>query len=361
MSGSPMNRNARPVTLLVTPHAEPAVVRLQEIVGKNSLEVFASNPIRVQGDKRTVLNKLRYYWVDPIVSMCRLLPRIHRYRQVICYYHRTGYWVGIYKLLFFRSNPQITVWVGFAPNRKLKGIKGWIKETLTRLGVSGHSVIICNSRPLMEAIKHRFPRVKDRLAFVKWGGGDPTEQHESGGADDRNPSSGVSYVFTGGRTNRDFETVLAAVGKLGCPAVFAVAKDYDFKDDVPSNVRILRGISSDTFQRFVSDAGIVVISLDRSDVSSGQVVLSRAMKEAKPIIVTKTAGIDDYVQDGKDALLVEPHDPIDLANKISMLLANKDLRQRLSTAARQKYESEFNSSTFARDILDVLSNIEGWR
>lgn len=352
----------KPGTLLISPQLERPIVRLQQLMGGDkSLKVFISNPIKVHGDRRGIVDRLKYYWVDPLLTMLRLLPRIHKYEQVICYYHRTGYWVGIYRLLFPKSKPSITVWIGFAPNVKLKGIKGWLKEKITYLAVRGHSVIICNSNPLIEVIRQRFPLVKDRLAFVRWGGGNPQECANYGGDQESTHVNNVGYIFSGGRMNRDFETVLTAVRELGCPAVFAVPGDHEFRGDIPENVKIYRDIPSERFLDLVSNATAVVIALERPDISSGQVVLAEAMKRARPIIVTKLAGIDDYVTDGREALFVQPHAPADLIEKIKILLADKRLRQKLSTSAYEKYKTSFNSDTFAQDIFTVLSDISDWK
>lgn len=362
MSTRHINSAKEPNTLCISPHLEPQIIRLQQLMGgEKSLKLLISNPVKVQGAKRGVLNRLRYYWLDPIFTMLRVLPRIHRYKQVICYYHRTGYWVGIYRLLFPKSNPLLSVWIGFAPAPKLKRIKGWLKEKLTYLALRGHSVIICNSNPLIEVTRQRFPLVKNALAFVRWGGEDLKMCYDNGGHQGSNTGNDVGYIFSGGRTNRDFETVLTAVRELGCPAVFVVAGEYKFKGHIPENVRVYRDISIEKFQRLVSDAGVVVIALDRPDMSSGQVVLSRAMQCAKPIIVTQLAGMDDYVIDGIDALFVQPHDSTDLIRKIRILLTDKELRQKLSASSYEKFKTSLNSDTFAQDIFTVLSKIDGWK
>jgi glycosyltransferase involved in cell wall biosynthesis len=59
-----------------------------------------------------------------------------------------------------------------------------------------------------------------------------------------------------------------------------------------------------------------VIALSRPEISSGQVVLSEAMRRDKAVVVTTVAGINDYVSDGQDALLVKPKDPVDLCNRL---------------------------------------------
>jgi glycosyltransferase involved in cell wall biosynthesis len=105
----------------------------------------------------------------------------------------------------------------------------------------------------------------------------------------------------------------------------------------------------------VKESRIVVLSLKRPDVSSGHVVLGRAMRFGKPLVVTATAGLEDYVTDGKDAVLVAPGDAEDLKAKLTALLEDAERRKELGQAARVTYERTFNSRVFAHDLFDAMT------
>ena len=280
--------------------------------------------------------------------MMRLVRRIWGYRLVICYYHRNGYWLGILKRLFGARHGLRLVWVGFAPNPPRPGLRGRVKEFITRQALLGCDLVICNTRPLMEAVSDRYTGVRGRLAFVRWGGGTgkpPPENLRDHG-----------YVFCGGRTNRDFDTVLEAVARVGVRTTLVVGEDTQFRREVPDFVTIHRNIPARQFQSLIEKAGIVVIALERPDISSGQVVLMQAMRCAKPIVISATAGIEDYVADGEDVLLFEPRSAEDLAACLKVLLEDARLRRAMGTAAGTTYEERFNSSAFARDLSDVLAD-----
>jgi hypothetical protein len=55
------------------------------------------------GGKRGLIAKLRFQWVDPVVTMLRMAPRVWRYHMVIAYYHRNGYSLGMLQGLLGRS------------------------------------------------------------------------------------------------------------------------------------------------------------------------------------------------------------------------------------------------------------------
>jgi hypothetical protein len=319
-----------PEILLITPQIEQTVVELRQLLeDQHSVEIHSSNLINVQGDKRGLVSRLRYYWLDPFLTMIRCALRVWRYQLVVTYYHRNGYWLGILGRLFRRRSSSRWVWIGFAPNPPKCGLLGWIKEYITYNALVGHDLIVCNSRPVIDMIKQRYPKVSDRVAYARWGG--------SGLAFAESVDRG--YIFCGGRTNRDFATVLEA----------------DFPAHVPEHVSIYRDISSESFERLIQEARIVVMALKRPDISSGQVVLNSAMQSAKPVVVTAIAGIDDYVTSGKDAILVAPGDVNDLKAKLALLLENPEQRKELGTAARLTFENSFNSKAFAGQLFDILT------
>ncbi len=56
----------------------------------------------------------------------------------------------------------------------------------------------------------------------------------------------------------------------------------------------------------------------------------------------------------EDCVVVEPHDPIGLANSILMLLQDNVLRGRLSRNARLLAENKLEWSVLARDLVTDL-------
>ena len=321
---------------------------VERLGGRERVAVFCSGAASVWGERRGALAKAAYYVLDPLMTMFRLARVVWRYQLVICYYHRNGYWLGVLKRLFGGRQGLRLAWVGFAPNPKRPGLRGRVKEFVTRQALLGCDLVICNTRPLLEAVAARYDGIRGRLAFVRWGGGTgkpPPENLRDGG-----------YVFCGGRTNRDFDTVLEAVTSLGVRTVLVVGETTRFRREVPDFVTVHRNIPAGRFQSLIEEAGIVVIALQRPDISSGQVVLMQAMRCAKPTVVSATAGIEDYVADGVDVLLFEPHSAADLTARLRLLLEDAELRRAMGAAAGATYDTRFNSAAFARDLSAVLAD-----
>ena len=75
-----------------------------------------------------------------------------------------------------------------------------------------------------------------------------------------------------------------------------------------------------------------------------------AMTLGKPIMITKTAGIIDYVGDGKTVLLVEPGNASQLKEKIFLVWKDVSLRRTLGTNARSKWPKEFTATAWEQSI-----------
>ena len=66
-----------------------------------------------------------------------------------------------------------------------------------------------------------------------------------------------------------------------------------------------------------------------------------AMGCGKPVIASRLGGLPWVVEDEITGLIVTPGDPMDLAEKMTRLMDDRSLRQRMGRAGREKFEAEF--------------------
>jgi sugar transferase (PEP-CTERM/EpsH1 system associated) len=71
-------------------------------------------------------------------------------------------------------------------------------------------------------------------------------------------------------------------------------------------------------------------------------VVIEAMAAGLPVVATAVGGTPEVVIDGETGLLVPPSDPEALANALSKLLREPDLRQRMGQSGRQRAFEQFN-------------------
>lgn len=78
-----------------------------------------------------------------------------------------------------------------------------------------------------------------------------------------------------------------------------------------------------------------------------------AAAAGRPTVTTDMPGCRDAIIAGKTGLLVRPHDAVDLADKLQMLIENPELRARMGKAARLFAEAQFDIHVIASQHLTI--------
>jgi glycosyltransferase involved in cell wall biosynthesis len=116
--------------------------------------------------------------------------------------------------------------------------------------------------------------------------------------------------------------------------------------------------------RFLGDVGDVVPYLRAADafvLPSSTEGLSNALLEAMaaglPVVATAVGGALDLIEDGRSGRLVAPGQPIALADALSSLLADADLRERLGSRARERVTSDYSLPVVAGRLLHLYREL----
>ena len=78
------------------------------------------------------------------------------------------------------------------------------------------------------------------------------------------------------------------------------------------------------------------------------------MRAGKPCIGCNAGGIPEVIQDKKTGLIVEPDSPAELAEAISLLVDNPQMRKEMGLRGRKLYEEKFSEAIFAQRIEDSI-------
>ena len=79
----------------------------------------------------------------------------------------------------------------------------------------------------------------------------------------------------------------------------------------------------------------------------------------RPIITTNSYGCKDTVDDGENGFLIPPKDEIALAEKLRLLINNKQLREQMGAKSRQKAEREFSIDTVIARHMEIYHHLAG--
>lgn len=101
------------------------------------------------------------------------------------------------------------------------------------------------------------------------------------------------------------------------------------------------GLIQDPFAAGVYDAADIVCQVSRWQEAFGW-VLAEAMAFKKPVIGTTVGGIPEIIQDGKSGYLIDPGEPEHLAERLTQLLSNDELRKQMGEAGCDTVKTKFD-------------------
>ena len=104
-------------------------------------------------------------------------------------------------------------------------------------------------------------------------------------------------------------------------------------------------------------ASVFVLSLHDTIHAGGINSLLEAMATARPVVVSRSRGIADYVCDGETALVVEPGDAAGMERAIRRLLEDPAEARRLGENARRFVVEHCRNERYARDLAAILRDV----
>jgi glycosyltransferase involved in cell wall biosynthesis len=88
-------------------------------------------------------------------------------------------------------------------------------------------------------------------------------------------------------------------------------------------------------------------------------VLLEAMQHSLPVVSTFEGAIPDVVEDGITGFLVPQKNVNALADRLEILIKDADLRKKMGSAGRDKYEREFTLKKFENRMVEILQEVCG--
>ena len=86
-------------------------------------------------------------------------------------------------------------------------------------------------------------------------------------------------------------------------------------------------------------------------------VILEAMASKVPVVASAVGGIPEMIQEGKSGFLVPAKEPASLAKKLSVLIADKGLRESMGETARRQVEETFSETEMIRKTEQVYLDL----
>lgn len=234
---------------------------------------------------------------------------------------------------------------------------------LTSFIVKNSNRIVVVSRDLARKLARFCPRADGKLVVA------PMGINAWFGSGSRDAEHGRTALFIGRLVKIKGLDVLLRAAKIAGDVRVVVAGDgpqraelEDLARSLSVRAEFLGRVGRQQKRELLSSCDLVVIPsrrLNGRDEGLPTVCLE-AMAAGRPIIASRAGGLPEVIADGQNGLLFEPGDHIELAEKLNLVLADRDLRRRLSEGARQAAESYYWSRIgplFANIFKGVINEV----
>ena len=176
------------------------------------------------------------------------------------------------------------------------------------------------------------------------------------------PAAAANLICAVGSSGRDYDTLFTAVRGLdlelhvavgsGDVPVRALERSL-LRAGLPPSAKI-RHLRSRELRRLYSSARFVVVPLQDVEYDAGVTALTEAMAMGKAVIVTRTRGQVDLIQDGKEGIYVRPGDPRALRTAIEYLVEHPARADQMGRAGRALVEERHTLDAYVTRLAGII-------
>ena len=161
------------------------------------------------------------------------------------------------------------------------------------------------------------------------------------------------YIFSTGRSNRDYNFLISAIRGTKYKLVIACES---LKDKSCNNIEILNDCFGNEMQQKMRNSYCVVVTLADKNISAGQLVILQAMQMGKPVIATRTSGLENYITDGINGFLIE-NTKEELIKVLERLYLEENLYNSISRNARKTFVENHTLKAMGRNVALLVRSI----
>ncbi|MER3433570.1 MAG: glycosyl transferase [Leptolyngbya sp. ERB_1_1] len=176
------------------------------------------------------------------------------------------------------------------------------------------------------------------------------------------PNKRRAIVASVGLEKRDYRLLASATADLNVDVKIS-GFSADVKPELESFPRVMPANMTQQFYKWrdlaqlYRDADVVVVSLLKSQVTSGVTTLLEAMACCRPVIVTATPGLVDYV--ASDAMIVvPPSDRASLRSAIEQAIYNPRMAEAIAKRGYALAQKRYNSDRYVVTLASHLQELD---
>jgi len=277
----------------------------------------------------------------------QLLKQGKKYDVVITSGNRSAQLFALYRFIFRRKTPKHII-LELMLDEARNDILWKLKVFFQRMCFSSVEVIFVSAKREVDAYAQRLGLPEERIHFLPF--------HTNIIEPKIVPGHG-GYIFSAGRTGRDFATLAAAVEGLDVKVVVVSDKHHLQGISFPSNVEVYCDIPYKQYMELLRGSSMVIVPLKKLIKSTGQVVILEAMALGKPVVATDTIGTEDYIEHEVTGILVPPEDMHALRQAVINFIEDPESYKTMADHALQQIKERHTFEVYTSAILTTAHNL----
>jgi glycosyltransferase involved in cell wall biosynthesis len=266
------------------------------------------------------------------------------YDLIVAWEGKCGFPLAMLRRLNGQHNPPLVI-LAFSIRGPLQYFP-WLK----RFGVGGADYFSVPTSYEQRAYADQLGLPLERVCHL------PIGTHDIfGGQFGKEPGD---FVFSGGRSGRDYATLMKAFHGLDIPLVVN-ARPFNLRGlHIPPNVQVNDLLPAEQYREHNWNARFVIVPLRNVGEAVGLTAILYAMAAGKAVICTDLPGPAEYVHPGVTGLLVSEGDEEALRASIHYLWERPELCREMGRQARALYESRYTFTAFAQRVEHFLHEVK---
>jgi glycosyltransferase involved in cell wall biosynthesis len=167
------------------------------------------------------------------------------------------------------------------------------------------------------------------------------------------------YILAIGQEQRDYKTLVDAIDGTGIELVIVASSPWSqFNLEITErpNVTLVSNIPYTELRDLYQGAKVILVPLLENNYGAGLNTMLEAMAMAKPLIISRTNGVNNYIHHSETGIQSSPGNSAELRDCISMLWGDKNERTRLGTNARQAIVEQMNIDIYVEKIVGIVGS-----
>lgn len=157
------------------------------------------------------------------------------------------------------------------------------------------------------------------------------------------------YILSCGKSNRDYGFLISTLKNTKYQVHIICDNLKGVKE---KNIKVYNDVYGEKYFEMLANAYCVVIPLKDLKISSGQLVLLQAMQFKKPVIITETETVKNYIIDSYNGILIK-NIGSNLIEAIEKLYNSEELYNKLSENAYKEFEKKYSLYVLGKNIGDI--------